>query len=58
VSKLSDAEAEAAETQVWLQFSVKCGYIRRQQAADLYREYEGILGMLVRMLNRPDRWKL
>ena len=26
VSKLSDAEAEAAETQVWLVFSVKCNY--------------------------------
>jgi four helix bundle protein len=25
VSKLSDAEAEAAETQVWLEFAVKCG---------------------------------
>src|SRR5947209_20609016 len=25
VSKLSDAEGEAAETQVWLQFSAKCG---------------------------------
>ena len=25
--KLSDAEAEAAETQTWLEFSVKCGYL-------------------------------
>jgi four helix bundle protein len=27
VSKLSDSEAEAAETQVWLEFAVKCGYL-------------------------------
>jgi four helix bundle protein len=27
IAKLSDAEAEAAETQVWLKFAVKCQYI-------------------------------
>src|SRR6056297_1784491 len=27
VAKLSDAEAEAAETQTWLDFALKCGYI-------------------------------
>ena len=27
LSKLSDAEAEAAETQVWLEFAFKCGYL-------------------------------
>ena len=27
VSKLSDAEAEAAETQVWIEFAVRCGYL-------------------------------
>src|SRR5829696_9224743 len=29
ISKLSDAEAEAAETQVWIQFAVRCGYLDR-----------------------------
>ena len=29
ISKLSDAETEAAETQVWLEFSVKCDYLTR-----------------------------
>ena len=32
ISKLSDAEAEAAETQVWLEFAVKCGYLDRERA--------------------------
>src|SRR4030042_1039703 len=27
LSKLSDAEAEGAETQVWLEFAVQCGYL-------------------------------
>ena len=26
ISKLSDAESEAAETQVWIEFAVKCGF--------------------------------
>ncbi len=31
VSKLSDSETEAAETQVWLEFAVKCGYLDRDE---------------------------
>ena len=27
VSKLKDAESEAAERQVWIEFALKCGYI-------------------------------
>jgi len=27
VNKMNEAEGEAAETQVWLEYSVKCGYI-------------------------------
>jgi four helix bundle protein len=30
ISKLSDSEAEAAETQVWTEFAVKCGYLDRK----------------------------
>ena len=33
ISKLSDCESEAAETQVWLQFAVECGYVDRERAA-------------------------
>jgi four helix bundle protein len=58
VSKLSDSEGEAAETQVWLQFAVKCDYIRREEAADLYRTYDDIIRMLVAMISRPKRWLL
>src|SRR6201988_5268974 len=36
-SKLSDSESEAAETQVWLEFAVKCGYLKRESAISLYR---------------------
>jgi four helix bundle protein len=58
VSKLSDSEAEAAETQTWIQFSVECGYLNRESALDLYKEYDAIIGMLVNMIRRPEDWSL
>lgn len=58
ISKLSDSETEAAETQVWLQFAVKCGYVPAERARRLYKEYDQIIGMLVRMANSSDKWVL
>ena len=54
ISKLSDAEAEAAETQVWLEFAVKCEYLPRDEAVPLYQNYESVLKMLVTMIANPD----
>jgi four helix bundle protein len=56
VAKLSDAESEAAETQVWLAFAVKCEYLNRDRAADLYQTYDEIVRMLVAMINSPQSW--
>jgi four helix bundle protein len=56
VCKLSDAESEAAETQTWLEFSVKCGYLHRDAVIPLYESYEEILKMIVAMINHPDQW--
>jgi four helix bundle protein len=36
ISKLSDSEGETAETQVWLEFAVKCGYLDRELAVVLF----------------------
>jgi four helix bundle protein len=58
VSKLSDAEGEAAETQVWLEFSVKCGYLDRDVATPLYQAYEEVLKMIVAMIANPDTWTI
>jgi len=55
---LGRSEAEAAETQVWLEFAVKCGYLDRDQARDLYATYDNILGKLVSMINHPEPWLL
>ena len=57
VSKMSDADGEATETQVWIDFAQACGYI----SADLqmrWREgYEEIGRMLGGMMCRPERFR-
>lgn len=58
VSKLNDAEAEVAETQTWLVFSVKCGYLSREVGNELYRSYDRILGKLVTMITDVGPWLL
>ncbi len=56
IRKLCDSQAEAAETQVWLEFTVKCGYLTRDQATPLYRIYDEVLTTLVGMINHVDKW--
>ena len=56
VAKLSDSESEAAETQVWLQFAVECGYVDRDNAAKFYVAYVEVIRMLVAMIHHPETW--
>jgi four helix bundle protein len=56
VSKLSDSEGEAAETQVWISFAVKCGYMSREEANAIYPIYNQVIRTLVGMINHPDTW--
>ena len=58
VSKLCDAEAEAAETQTWLQFAAECHYLPLDTVAGLSADYDALLGMLVRMITHPKPWIL
>jgi four helix bundle protein len=58
ISKLSDCEAEAAETQTWIEFSVKCDYLDRDTGAELYKAYDKIIGTFVGMINHPETWVL
>ena len=56
IAKLSDAEAEAAETQTRLDFAKACGYIEEQQWTDLIEKYEYLISMLVKISNSPENW--
>ncbi len=56
VSRLSDSEAEVAETQVWLEFAVKCGYLKASDTRELYRAYERVIKTIVGMIHHIDTW--
>src|SRR6184192_2289393 len=53
VNKLSEAEAEAAETQTWLAFAVRCGYLSEEKGRELNAVYDCIIGTMVGMIYHP-----
>ena len=57
-SHLSDSIAEAAETRVWLDFSIKCNYLKTETADKLLDDYSKIIGKLIMMYNQAEKWKL
>lgn len=56
IAKLNDAEGEAAETETWIEYSVRCNYVEREIAKELFLEYEEIIAILVSMRNKPESW--
>jgi len=56
ISKLSDSEGEAAETQVHIEFAFRHGYVGNTQFQTTDDAYEHILGQLVRMIDHPEKW--
>jgi four helix bundle protein len=56
VSKLSDAETEAAETQVWAEVAFHSGYWDGETFRGLDDLYDQIIGKLVRMIDNPRPW--
>jgi four helix bundle protein len=58
ISELSDAETEACETQVHLDFSQACGYITAETTSQLSDRYEQILSQIVLMIDNADSWMI
>jgi four helix bundle protein len=58
VSKLNDAEAEAAETQTWLDFASECDYLSEDIKKELWQNYDHVIGKLVNMIYKPKPWLL
>jgi four helix bundle protein len=56
IAKLSDAESEACETQVWIELAVRCKYLDAVRAEKLTDTYEQIMGQLVKMIDESDKW--
>ncbi len=56
VSKLSDADGEQAESQHWLDTSVKCEYISPKELRILLEKCRKIGRMLGKMMAEPEKW--
>ena len=58
VSKLNDAESEAAETQTWIEIALRCGYLTQEEALNLDQRCEEVLSQLVAMISHPEKWTI
>jgi four helix bundle protein len=56
VSKLSDAETEAAETQVHAEIAWRSGYLREAQFHQIDTACDQIIGQIVKMVDQPEKW--
>jgi four helix bundle protein len=57
-SKLGDAESEAEETRVWIEFAYRCEYVGSEVAKNLDERYDDLTGQLVHMRSNPEDWIL
>ena len=56
-SKISDADSENSETQLWLDFAVACEYISEEKKLDLQSKSEEVGKLLNYMMNNPDKFR-
>ncbi len=56
IAKLSDAESEACETQVWLEIAGRCKYLDINVAEKLDQAYNQIMAQLVKMIDNSEKW--
>ncbi len=56
VSKLADADGEATETRVWLDFARDCKYLPMEKCTALVKEYEEVGRMLGSMMSPPEKF--
>jgi len=58
VSKLSDADGEALETTVWLDFSFSHSYIEKETYQELIGKYQELGRMMGSMILRPEKFTI
>jgi four helix bundle protein len=56
ISKLTDADMENTETQVWLKFSKTCNYITTEEYEELNQNSQVIGRMIDHMINNPEKF--
>jgi len=58
VSKLTDADGEALETTVWLEFSYSHSYIEKDAYQELMGKYQELGRMMGSMILRPEKFTI
>ena len=56
LSKLTDCESENSETEVWLDFSRDCQYIKAEEHFDLNTKNSEVRKIIWYMINNPDKF--
>ena len=56
INKINEALGESMETQVWLENAFDCEYISLEKFQELDFAWQGIGGMLYRMIERADQF--
>jgi four helix bundle protein len=56
ISKLSDSDGEAAETEVHLDFALRCTYLAADKHAKLRDQYDHICRQLTKMMDDAGSW--
>jgi len=56
ISKISDADMENSETQVWLDFALECKYILKEEHKELLNKSEEVGKMLYHMIEYPEKY--
>lgn len=56
VSKLTDSDAENAETQTWLKFALACEYMSNESYNDLFSKSEEIGKLINYMISNPGKF--
>jgi four helix bundle protein len=57
-SKFADSDAEAAETQVWLDLARDCGYMKLERHDQLLEQYEQVGRMFGSIIAHPEKFAL
>ena len=55
-SKMTDADGEASETSVWIDFAFSCRYINKELQESLNKQYDEVGKMLGSMANNPGKF--
>ena len=57
IAKLSDADMENSETQVWLDFALACKYITEEVKNELHKISEDVGKLIGYMIQNPEKFR-